>query len=135
MLVPIGVLTVSVLAAWAILEVQPLLSSTNWVPEVSALASSLVVLGVCAGMAYYFFLMNYQRTLSMVRASGALSGARNFLHDGLWFDRLYGAAYSGVLRPLSAAAARIQTGLARANMALVLLAAGVFFLLFAVGVL
>lgn len=135
MLLPIAVLTVSVLAAWAILQVQPLLSPTNWVPEASTVAASLVILGGFAGVAYYFFLSDYQRTLNMVRASGALRGARDLLHDGLWFDRFYGAVYSGLLRPLSAAAARIQTGLIRVNTGFILLAAGAFFLLFAVGVL
>ena len=135
MLVPIVVLTVSVLAAWVILQAQPLLSSTSWVPESSALASSLVVLGLFAGAAYYFFLRNYQRTVSMVSGSGALAGMRSFLHDGMWFDRAYGALVSGIVVPLSAAAARLQTGLIRANVSLILLAAGAFFLLFAIGVL
>ncbi len=135
MLVPIGTLTVSVLVAWWILQAQPLLSSTNWVPETSTLAASLVVLGVFAGVAYYFFLSNYRRTVGMFAVGGTLASLRSFVHDGLWFDRLYNAVVSGVVGTLSTASARIQTGLMRVNMALILAAAAVFFLLFAVGVL
>ncbi len=135
MLVPIGTLTVSVLVAWWILQAQPLLSSTNWVPEASTLAASLVVLGAFAGVAYYFFLSNYRRTAGMFAAGGGLAGLRSFVHDGLWFDRLYNAAASGVVGTLSAASARIQTGLMRVNMALIVATAAAFFLLFAIGVL
>ena len=135
MLVPILVLAVSVLVAWAILQAQPLLSATNWVPEPPTLAASLAVLGLFGAAAYYFFLSNYQRTASTVSASPSLRGVRSFLHDGLWFDRLYNAAVSGIVGSLSAAAARIQTGLLRVNIGLILLAAIAFFFLFALGVL
>jgi NADH-quinone oxidoreductase subunit L len=135
MLTPILALTGSVLVAWVILQGQPLLSSTNWTPEPSALACSLVILGLFAGAAYYFFLRNYQATANMVRSSGVLVGVRSFLHDGMRFDEVYGALVSSIFVPLSGAAARIQTGLIRANMALLLLAAGALFLLFALGVL
>jgi NADH:ubiquinone oxidoreductase subunit 5 (subunit L)/multisubunit Na+/H+ antiporter MnhA subunit len=135
MLVPILVLAVSVLVAWAILQAQPLLSSTNWIPEASTLGASLAVLGLFGAAAYYFFLSNYQRTAGIVAASPSLRGVRSFLHDGLWFDRLYNAAVSGIVGSLSAAAARIQTGLLRVNMGLILLAAVAFFFLFAIGVL
>jgi NADH-quinone oxidoreductase subunit L len=135
MIVPILVLAVSVLSAWAILQVQPLLSSTSWAPGASTLGASLVVLGLCATLAYFVFLPNYQKVLGAVQASRGLLGLRNFIHEGLGFDRLYVWIYSSVLRPVSTVIGYIQTGLVEANMALLLLAAGVLFVLFAVGVL
>ncbi len=135
MVVPILTLAVSVLAAWAILQAQPLLSSTSWVPGVDTLASSLAVLGICGAIAYSLFLPNYQRLLAVVQSNSALTGLRALLHDGFWFDKLYVWIYTGIMRPLSTAASYIQTGLVEANMALVLLAAGALFVLFAIGVL
>ncbi len=132
---PILTLAVSVLAGWAILQAQPLLSSTSWVPGLDTLAGSLAVLGLCGAVAYSLFLPNYQRLVAAVQSSTTLSGLRNLLHDGFWFDRLYVWIYTGIMRPLSTAASYIQTGLVEANMALVLLAAGALFLLFAMGVL
>ncbi len=135
MVVPILTLAVSVLAAWAILQAQPLLSSTSWVPGVDTLAGSLAVLGICGAIAYFLFLPNYQRLLATVQSNSTLTGFRGLLHDGFWFDRLYVWIYTGIMRPLSTAASYIQTGLVEANMALVLLAAGALFILFAIGVL
>ncbi|HXW94342.1 MAG TPA: NADH-quinone oxidoreductase subunit L [Nitrososphaerales archaeon] len=135
MVVPILVLALSVLVAWAILQAQPLLSSVSWVPSAATLATSLTVLGLCAGIAYFAFLQDYQRVLGVIQSNRGLLGLRGFLHEGLGFDRLYQWVYSGVMRPLSRAVSYIQTGLIRANMALLLLAAAVLFVLFAMGVL
>jgi NADH-quinone oxidoreductase subunit L len=134
MLVPILVLAVAVLTAWVVLEAQPLLSATSWAPGVSTLVGSLTVLGVCAALAYALFLPNYQKLLGFVQSSRGITGFQSLLHDGFWFDRFYAWVYSGVLRPISTAVSYLQTGLVEANMALVLLAVGVFFALFAMGV-
>jgi len=135
MVIPILVLAVSVLAAWVILQAQPLLSSTSWAPGASTLGTSLAVLGLCAAVAYFAFVPNYQKVLGAVQSSRGLLGLRNFLHEGLGFDRLYQWIYTGVMSPLSTAVSYLQTGLIEANMALLLLAAAVLFALFAVGVL
>ena len=135
MLVPILILSVSVLAAWVILQAQPLLSATSWFPEATTLAASLAVLGLCAAFAYFVFLPNYPRTRGMMQSSGFLKGAGSFVHDGLWFDRIYNWLYSGIVVPLSNAASYLQTGLIGINTGLVLLLAGVLFALFALGVL
>ncbi len=135
MLVPIVVLVLSVLAAWVILQSQPLLSSTDWIPGAQTLAESLLVLAAFAGVAYYAFLQNYQRTVSGIRSSGVLRTGQGLLHEGLGFDRAYAALYSGLLKPMSAAASRLQTGLIEFNMGLVLLVSAALFALFALGVL
>ncbi|HUK80915.1 MAG TPA: NADH-quinone oxidoreductase subunit L [Nitrososphaerales archaeon] len=135
MVVPILALAVSVLTAWAILQAQPLLSSTSWIPDVTTLASSLTVLGLCAGLAYFVFIVSYQKVLGAIQSSKGLVELRGFLHEGLGFDALYQWIYSGVMRPLSVAVSYVQTGLIEINMALLLLTAAVLFVLFAAGVL
>jgi NADH-quinone oxidoreductase subunit L len=135
MVVPILTLAVSVLAAWVVLQAQPLLSSTSWTPGVDTLAASLTVLVACAALAYLAFIPNYQKVLGAVQSNSALLGLRGFLHEGLGFDRLYAWIYDGVVRPVSTAVSYIQTGLIEANMVLLLMAAAVLFALFAVGVL
>jgi NADH-quinone oxidoreductase subunit L len=135
MLVPILALAISVLTAWALLQAQPLLASTSWAPGASTLGASLTVLVFCAALAYFVFLPNYQKVLGMIQSNSGLLGLRNLLHDGLLFDRFYVWIYGGILRPISTAISYIQTGLVEANMGLLLLAAGILFALFAVGVL
>jgi len=135
MIIPIVILAASVLVGWAILQPQPLLSTTSWIPDASTLTASLTVLALCAGLAYLVFLPNYRKVLGAVQSSGALSGLQGMLHDGFYFDRLYVWLYSGIVRPISTAVSYIQTGLIEANMGLLLLAAAVLFALFALGVL
>ena len=135
MVVPIVILALSVLTAWVILQAQPLLSSVSWVPSVTTLGASLTVLGLCAAIAYFAFVPDYQKVLGFIQSHGGLLALRGFLHEGLGFDKLYQWVYSGIMRPLSIAVSYIQTGMIRANMALLLFAAAVLFLLFAVGVL
>jgi NADH-quinone oxidoreductase subunit L len=132
---PILVLAFSVLAAWAILQATPLLSSVSWLPSATTLGTSLSVLALCAALDYVVFIPNYQKVLAAVQSSRALLGLRDYLHEGIGFDMLYQWIYSGIMRPLSVAVSYIQTGLIRVNMGLLLLAAALLFVLFAVGVL
>ncbi|MDG6910369.1 MAG: NADH-quinone oxidoreductase subunit L, partial [Nitrososphaerota archaeon] len=118
MLVPIGALSVSVLGAWYVIQAQPFLSSESWIPDAYALASSVTVLGVSLAAAYFVFLVGHRKVASMVGASRGLAGVRDFLHEGLWFDRAYGALYDGALKPLASAVSRLQTGLVEGNTAL-----------------
>jgi len=135
MVVPILVLAAAVVVGWAILQPQPLLSAVSWTPEVSTLLASLAVLALCAGVAYFSFQSSYQKLLGTVQSSHGLTGLRSLLHDGFLFDRFYVWLYNGILRPISTAVSYIQTGLIEVNMDLLLLAVGVLFALFAVGVL
>lgn len=135
MLVPILVLAASVLAAWAVLQAQPLLSGVSWMPDATTLGTSLSVLALCAALAYFVFIPNYQKVLAAVQSSRVPLALREYLHEGLGFDMLYQWVYSGIMRPLSTAVSYIQSGLIRANMALLLFAAALLFVLFAVGVL
>lgn len=135
MVVPILILAFSVLTAWAILQAQPLLSNLSWIPDATTLGASLSVLVLCAALAYFVFISNYQKVLGAVQSRRLLLGLRDYLHEGLGFDMLYQWVYTGIMRPLSAAVSHLQTGLIRVNMGLLLLAAAVLFVLFAVGVL
>ncbi|MDG7011092.1 MAG: NADH-quinone oxidoreductase subunit L [Nitrososphaerota archaeon] len=135
MLVPIGALSVSILVAWYLIQAQPLLSSESWLPGPYALASSLSVIGASLAVAYFVYLSGYQRSAALIRSSRGLTSLRDLFHDGFGFDKVYGKAYDGALGPLASAVSRLQTGLVEANTALLLLAVGVLFVLFAVGVL
>ena len=135
MLVPIGVLSISILAAWVLIQAQPLLSAQSWLPGADTLAPSLTVLAACFAVTYGVYLARYQKTVLLVRSSRGLTSLRDLLHDGLWFDRAYGMIYDGAIRPLASAVSYMQTGLVETNMALLLLAAGALFVLFALGVL
>ncbi|HKT22097.1 MAG TPA: proton-conducting transporter membrane subunit, partial [Nitrososphaerales archaeon] len=135
MLAPIGALSVSVLAAWYLIQAQPLLSGESWLPAASPLVLSVSVLGGCLALAYAVYLAWYQKSAVVVGSSRALTGLRDFLHDGLWFDRAYGALYDGALKPLASVVSRLQTGLVESNTALLLLAVGALFVLYALGVL
>jgi NADH-quinone oxidoreductase subunit L len=135
MVVPILILAVSVLFGWVVLQEQPLLSSVSWVPDATTFGASLTVLGLCAALAYFAFLPDYQRVLAVIQSNRGLLGLRDYLHEGLGFDLLYAWIYSGIMRPLSILVSYVQTGLIRVNMALLLFATAVIFLLFAMGVL
>lgn len=135
MLGPILALAVSVLAGWGLIQAQPLLSAVSWLPSAYTLASSLSVLGACAAVAYVVYLARYRQARDLVGSSRPLSGVLHFVHEGLGFDRAYGALYGGVIRPLASAVSYIQTGLIEGNIALLLLAVGALFVLFALGVL
>jgi NADH-quinone oxidoreductase subunit L len=135
MLFPIIVLLASVLTAWVVLQSQPLLSATSWIPGAASLAGSLSVLAVCAAIAYFAFLPKYQMVVAAVRSSRFLGGLGSLLHDGFWFDRLYNWLYYHGLRPISVGISYLQTGLIEANTSLILLLAAVLFALFAMGVL
>jgi NADH-quinone oxidoreductase subunit L len=135
MLAPIGALSVSVLTAWYVIQAQPLLSAQSWLPGASELASSLSVFVGCLAVAYVVYLARYREAAVTVSSSRTLTSLRDLLHDGLWFDRAYGMLYDGAVRPLASAVSRLQTGLVEANTALLLLAVGALFVLFALGVL
>jgi len=135
MVVPILILAISVLTAWVVLQAQPLLSSYSWLPDATTLGASLSVLGLCAILTYVVFIPDYMRVLSVIQSNRGLLSLRNYLHGGLGFDLLYQWIYDGIMRPLSIAVSYIQSGLLRANMALLLFPVAVIFVLFAVGVL
>ena len=135
MVVPILILAISVLTAWVVLQAQPLLSSYSWLPDATTLGSSLSVLGLCAVLAYVVFIPDYKRVLGVIQSNRGLLGLRDYLHSGLGFDLLYQWVYDGIMRPLSIAVSYIQSGLIRANMALLLFPVVVIFVLFAIGVL
>lgn len=135
MLLPMGVLVVSLASAWAVLQRQPLLSGSSWVPGLGSLTASLLILASCAGVAYFAFVPSYAKTRALVGSSGGLGAVQRFLHEGLGFDRLYRALYDGVFRPIYVAVSYLQTGLIEANMALMLLLLGAVLALFALGVL
>jgi NADH-quinone oxidoreductase subunit L len=136
MVVPIVVLLVSLLVGWVVLNTQTLLSFASFAsPSLNTVALSLTVLALASLTAYGVTLRYRDQSVALLNSSGALRGVRSFLFNGFMFDALYGAFIGHVVRPLSRAAAAIQTGLVEVNTSLLLLVVVVVFVLYAVGVL
>jgi len=136
MVVPILVLLVSLLVGWVVLNTQTLLSFASFAsPSLDTVAVSLTVLALASLTAYGVALRYRDQSVALLNSSGVLRGLRSFLFNGFMFDALYGAFIGRVVRPLSRAAAAIQTGLVEVNTSLVLLVVVAVFVLYAVGVL
>jgi NADH-quinone oxidoreductase subunit L len=133
---PILTLAVSVVIAWAILYPQTLYSfSSLGLPDAVTVLTSLSVLALGLVIAYAAFSLYAARTALLTASSSSLGSIRSLLLVGLGFDRVYTSAYWKGLIPLARIASRIQTGLLKSNVALILLAVVAMFSLFAIGVL
>ena len=133
---PVLALSASVVIAWAILYPQTLYSfSSLGLPDAATISASLGVLAIGLAVTYAAFSRYTDRTAKLMVSSNGLRSVRSFLLEGLGFDRLYNAVYWKGLVSLARTASRIQTGLLRSNVALVLLTMAAVFLLFATGVL
>ena len=133
---PILVLSLSVILAWGVLYPQAIYPiSSLGLPDATTLATSLSVFVLSLVIVYLAFSVYAQRTKQLAETSAGMKSLKGALLQGLGFDRLYSGIYRGVAGPIARAAASIQTGLLEANMALILLAVAVVFVLFAAGVL
>lgn len=133
---PILALAVSVVVAWGVLYPQTLYSfSSLGIPDAETVAASLGVLALGLVVTYAAFSLYTARTAKLMASNGGLRSLRSLLLEGLELDRLYNGIFWRGIVPLARMASRIQTGLLRSNVALVLLAAAAIFALFAVGVL
>ncbi|HYC11814.1 MAG TPA: NADH-quinone oxidoreductase subunit L [Nitrososphaerales archaeon] len=136
MLVPIIVLSISVILAWGVLYPQTIYPIASLgLPDVATLATSLSVLAASLLVVYLAFSLYAQKTKQLAATSPTMKSLKGALLEGLGFDRLYSGIYRGVAGPLAKAVSSIQTGLLEANAALILLAVMTLFVLFAVGVL
>jgi len=136
MLVPILVLSVSVVLAWAVLYQQAIYPIASLgLPDATTLATSLSVFAASLIVVYLAFSVYAERTKRLAETSAGVKSLKGALLEGLGFDRLYSGIYRAVSGPLARAVSSIQTGLLETNTALILLAVAVMFVLFAVGVL
>jgi hypothetical protein len=104
-------------------------------PDAVTVSASLSVLALGLLTAYAAFSLYASRTALLTASSSGLRSIRSLLLEGLGFDRVYTGAYWKGLVSLARIASRIQTGLLKSNVALILLAVVTMFALFAVGVL
>jgi NADH-quinone oxidoreductase subunit L len=136
MLFPIMTLSGVLMSAWVVLQWQPLLSFSAFSsPEAQAVATSLLVLGASAGVAYLGCLAYRQKAVALVSSNVFLAGLGTALYQGFWFDSLYSAFVARFLLPVSKAFSKMQTELIGANIGLALLLVALLFALFATGVL
>jgi NADH-quinone oxidoreductase subunit L len=136
MVVPIMLLSVSVVLAWAVLYPQTIYPiAALGLPDLSTLSTSLAVFAASLVAVYLAFGVYAQRTKQLAETSAGMRSMKKALLDGLGFDRLYSGIYRAVSGPIARTAAALQTGLLETNVALILLAVAAAFLLFATGVL
>ena len=136
MIGPILALSASVILAWVVLYPQTLYSfSSLGLPDATTVSASLGVLAIGLAVTYAAFSRYTDRTAKLMASSAGLRSVRSLLLEGLGFDRLYTGVYWKGLIPLARTVSRIQTGLLKSNVALLLLTVAAVFLLFAAGVL
>jgi NADH-quinone oxidoreductase subunit L len=135
MLLPIFALSVSVVAAWALLQSQSLVNLSAFSsPGLDSLAT-LAVLAASGITAYAITLRYRPQAVGLLLSRRALGAMRGALYQGLGFDRLYASVYDLVLSPLSRAASLVQTERMRANVGIATLVVVLVFVLYAAGAL
>jgi NADH-quinone oxidoreductase subunit L len=133
---PVLVLAASVVVAWGVLYPQSLYSfSSLGLPDATTVSESLGVLALGLVVAYAAFSRYTDRTMGLMASSHGLASLRSFVLEGLGFDQLYNWVYRKGLMPLASVSSKIQTGLLKSNVALILFTVIAVFALFATGVL
>ncbi len=122
MVVPVAVLSVSVVVAWLALDAQTFVAIGSLVRldlETFVLSMGALLIGAVAS--YEAFLARPSTTRKLVNGSPALTWLRSALLEGLGFDALYNYLYARVVRGLGDLSSRLQTGALGWDAALVLL--------------
>jgi len=124
MILPMVILSISVVLGWLVLDYQPLLPLFNVLKALDFLTvgASLTALVIGAGIAYLAFQSKIEATQRLVLQSPLIQKTRKSLLEGLGFDKLYGFLWTRIVLPLSNVASSLQTGLLGINAALMLLA-------------
>ena len=124
MLVPILVLSISVVVGWVLFDYQSLLPLSEVLRSLNfvTIGASLMALVIGASIAYLAFQSRIQATQKIVQQSSLIQRLRASLLEGLGFDRFYDFLWRRTVLPLSRIASSLQTGLLGVNSALMLLA-------------
>jgi len=124
MLVPILVLSISVVVGWVLFDYQSLLPLSEVLRSLNfvTIGASLIALAIGASIAYLAFQSRIQATQKIVQQSSLIQRLRASLLEGLGFDRFYDFLWRRTVLPLSRIASSLQTGLLGVNSALMLLA-------------
>ena len=118
MILPMVILSISVVLGWLVLDYQPLLPRSTVLKALDFLTvgASLTALVIGAGIAYLAFQSKIEATQRLVRRP-LIQQTRKSLLQGMGFDKLYDFLWKRIVLPLSNVASSLQTGLLGINAA------------------
>jgi NADH-quinone oxidoreductase subunit L len=119
MVVPMMALVVLVVVGWIGLNGQSLFApSLSEAPSILTATSTVAVVLLGFAICYFAFQARSEATTRLMQSSAFLSGAKEFLLEGIGFDRLYSYVIGSILRPLTRLATGLQSGDLGKNVAL-----------------
>jgi len=135
MMVPILVLSVSVVIGWLAMNSQTLVSMVSLtIVDPSSLAITVSVVALAFALCYIAFVARADQFALSFQHSQVLVSVRRALLSGLGFDHLYNAIYWSVILPVGRLVNRLQTGRLESDLSLMLLLLVVLVLLAALGI-
>jgi NADH-quinone oxidoreductase subunit L len=135
MILPVIVLSVSVVIGWLVMNSQSLVAMTSLIGvDPTALTFSTLALAFGLAVSFVAFSARPAQTAALFHRSTALRSVRAALLDGLGFDQLYTDLYESVIWPLGRLARSVQTGRLGSDVALMLLLLVALLVLAAMGV-
>ncbi len=119
MVVPMMALVVLVVVGWVGLNGQSLfVPSLSEAPSILTAASTVAVVLLGFAICYFAFQARSEATARLMQSSAFLKGTKEFLLEGIGFDRLYSYVIGSILRPLTRLATGLQSGDLGKNVAL-----------------
>jgi NADH-quinone oxidoreductase subunit L len=135
MVVPMMALVVLVVAGWIGLNDQGLFApSLSEAPSILTVTSTVAVVLLGFAICYLAFQARPEATARTMQSSGLLMGTKNFLLEGIGFDRFYSYIIGSIIRPLTRLATGLQSGDLGKNVALLFTILVVLIMLAATGV-
>ncbi len=119
MVVPMMALVVLVVAGWIGLGGQSLFApSLSEAPSILTATSTVAVVLLGFAICYFAFQARSEATARLMQSSAFLSGTKEFLFEGIGFDRFYSYIIKSILGPLTRLATGLQSGDLGKNVAL-----------------
>jgi NADH-quinone oxidoreductase subunit L len=119
MVIPMMALVVLVVVGWIGLGGQSLfVPSLSEAPSILTATSTIAVVLLGFAICYFAFQARAEATTRLMQSSSFLRGTKEFLLDGIWFDRLYSYVIKSTVGPLTRLATGLQSGDLRKNVAL-----------------
>jgi hypothetical protein len=119
MVVPMMALVVLVVVGWIGLSGQSLfVPSLSEAPSILTATSTVAVVLLGFAICYFAFQARSEATARLMQSSGFLKGTKEFLLEGIGFDRFYSYITTSILGPLTRLATGLQSGDLGKNVAL-----------------
>jgi NADH-quinone oxidoreductase subunit L len=119
MVVPMMALVVLVVVGWYGLGSQSLFAPPlSEAPSILTATSTVAVVLLGFAICYFAFQARSEATARLMQSSGFLRGTKEFLLEGIGFDRFYSYIIKSILGPLTRLATGLQSGDLGKNVAL-----------------